>query len=40
MNGAGRGCLAGLISAKMGGGIISTIVIFIIAFWLLGYVNC
>ncbi|HYV07728.1 MAG TPA: hypothetical protein VFB82_24255 [Blastocatellia bacterium] len=40
MEGAGRGCLAGLISWKLGGGVISTIVIFIIVFWLLGYVHC
>ena len=40
MQGAARGCLAGLISWKLGGGIVSTVVIFIIAFWLLGYMNC
>lgn len=38
MNNAGRGCLAGLISWKLGGGILSTIVIFLIAYALLG--NC
>lgn len=40
MEGPARGCLAGLISWKLGGGVISTIVIFIIVFWLLGYVRC
>lgn len=40
MNGPGRGCLAGLISWKLGGGLISTVVIFFIAFALLGYVKC
>jgi hypothetical protein len=38
--GLGRGCLAGLISWKLGGGIISTILIFILAYWLLGQVGC
>jgi len=40
MEGPARGCLAGLISWKLGGGIFSTILIFIIVFWLLGYVRC
>jgi len=40
MEGPARGCLAGLISWKLGGGLISTIFIFIIVFWLLGYVRC
>ncbi|HWP42325.1 MAG TPA: hypothetical protein VNO14_03750 [Blastocatellia bacterium] len=40
MRGPARGCLAALISWKLGGGIFSTILIFIIVFWLLGYVNC
>ena len=40
MEGPARGCLAGLISWKLGGGVISTIVIFLIVFWLLGYVHC
>ena len=40
MEGPARGCLAALISWKLGGGVISTIVIFIIVFWLLGYVKC
>jgi len=37
MNNAGRGCLAGLISWKLGGGILSTIVIFMLAYALLGH---
>lgn len=40
MEGAGRGCLAGLISWKLGGGLFSTIIIFIIAYMLLGQVQC
>jgi hypothetical protein len=40
MEGVARGCLAGLISWKLGGGVISTIIIFLIVFWLLGYVHC
>jgi hypothetical protein len=40
VQGPARGCLAGLISMKFGGGIIGTIVVFIIAFWLLGQMNC
>lgn len=40
MEGPARGCLAGLISWKLGGGVISTIVIFLLVFWLLGYVRC
>lgn len=40
MNGPGRGCLASLISWKLGGGLVSTIVIFFIAYALLGYVKC
>lgn len=40
MEGLGRGCLASLISWKLGGGLISTIVIFFIAYALLGHVNC
>ena len=40
MEGAGRGCLAGLISWKLGGGVISTIVIFVIAYYLLGQMHC
>jgi hypothetical protein len=40
MQGAGRGCLASLISWKLGGGLLSTIVIFVIVYMLLGHVNC
>jgi hypothetical protein len=40
MEGPGRGCLAGLISWKLGGGLISTIIIFVIAYALLGHVHC
>ncbi|HSE38170.1 MAG TPA: hypothetical protein VLG74_12775 [Blastocatellia bacterium] len=40
MEGPARGCLAGLISWELGGGVISTIIIFLLVFWLLGYVRC
>jgi len=40
MEGPGRGCLAGLISWKLGGGLLSMIVIFVIAYALLGHVHC
>lgn len=40
MQGPLRGLLAGAAAWKFGGGCISTILIFIIVFWLLGYVNC
>ena len=40
MEGPARGCLAGLISWKLGGGLFSTILIFIIVYWLLGHVHC
>ncbi len=40
MQGPARGCLAGLISWKLGGGIVSTIVIFVIAYMLLGQMHC
>ncbi len=33
-----RGLLAGWGASKLGGGCISTIIIFLILFWLLGYV--
>ena len=32
--------LAGAAAWKYGGGCISTILVFIIVFWLLGYVHC
>ena len=38
MRGLGRGCLAGYAASKLGGGIIGTIILFIIIYWLLGYV--
>lgn len=37
MEGPARGCLAGLISWKFGGGIVSTLAIFLLAYWLLGH---
>jgi hypothetical protein len=40
MEGPLRGLLAGAAAWKFGGGCISTILIFIIVFWLLGYVRC
>jgi hypothetical protein len=40
MEGPLRGILAGAAAGKFGGGCISTILIFIIVFWLLGYVRC
>ena len=40
MQGPLRGLLAGAAAWKFGGGCVSTILIFIIVFWLLGYVNC
>lgn len=38
MSGLFRGLLAGYGAAKLGGGCISTIVIFLILYWLLGNV--
>jgi len=40
MEGPLRGILAGAAAWKFGGGCISTILIFLIVFWLLGYVRC
>ena len=40
MQGPLRGILAGAAAWKFGGGCISTILIFVIVFWLLGYVRC
>jgi hypothetical protein len=37
MKDASRGCLAGLISWKLGGGLLSTILVFVLAYWLLGH---
>lgn len=36
MNDLFRGLLAGAAAWKLGGGLISTIIIFIVVFWLLG----
>ena len=38
MDAPAKGCLAGLISWKLGGGLLSTIIIFAIVYALLG--NC
>lgn len=38
MEGPARGCIAGLISWKLGGGLIGTIILFIIIYWVLGRV--
>jgi hypothetical protein len=40
MEGPLRGLLAGAAAWKFGGGCVSTMLIFIIVFWLLGYVHC
>jgi hypothetical protein len=40
MEGPLRGCLAGVAAWKWGGGCLSTIVIFIIVYILLGHVKC
>jgi hypothetical protein len=40
MRGPLRGLLAGAAAWKLGGGCLSTIVIFVLAFWLLGHVEC
>ncbi|MEO8071851.1 MAG: hypothetical protein ABI891_15145 [Acidobacteriota bacterium] len=40
MQGPLRGILAGVAAWKMGGGCISTIIIFLVVFYLLGYVHC
>jgi hypothetical protein len=40
MEGPLRGILAGVAAWKLGGGCISTILIFIVVYLLLGYVNC
>jgi hypothetical protein len=36
MNGLLRGALAGAAAWKLGGGLISTVLIFLVVFWLLG----
>ena len=33
-----RGCLAGWGASKLGGGCLSTVLIFFLLYWLLGYV--
>lgn len=40
MEGPLRSIIAGVAAWKLGGGCLSTIVIFLIVFYLLGYVNC
>lgn len=40
MRGPLRGLLAGVAAWKWGGGCLSTIVVFVIVFWLLGHVHC
>lgn len=37
MNAPAKGCLAGLVSWKLGGGLISTILIFLLIYALLGH---
>lgn len=40
MQGPLRGILAGIAAWKLGGGCISTILIFIVVYYLLGQTNC
>lgn len=40
MEGPLRNIIAGVAAWKLGGGCLSTIVIFLIVFYLLGFVNC
>ena len=40
MQGPLRGLIAGFGAYKLGGGCFSTILIFILLYWLLGHVNC
>jgi hypothetical protein len=40
MRGPMRGILAGVAAYKLGWGCLSTILVFILVFWALGYVNC
>jgi hypothetical protein len=37
MDAPAKGCLAGLISWKLGGGLITTVLIFVAAYMLLGH---
>jgi hypothetical protein len=38
MRGLLRGCLAGWGASKLGGGCLSTLLFFVLLYWLLGYV--
>ncbi len=40
MQGPFRSLLAGVAAWKLGGGCLSTLVIFFIVYWMLGYANC
>jgi hypothetical protein len=40
MEGPLRGIIAGIAAWKWGGGCLSTILIFVVVFYLLGFVNC
>jgi len=35
-----RGLLAGVAAWRLGGGCLTTLVIFVVAYWLLGHVQC
>ncbi len=37
MQNVGRGCLAGWAANRLGGGIIGTIILFVLIYWLLGF---
>lgn len=37
MRNLGRGCLAGWGASRLGGGLIGTILLFILLYWLLGF---
>ena len=37
MNAPAKGCLAGLASWKFGGGLFSTLLVFLLLYWLLGH---
>ncbi len=40
MEGPLRGIIAGIAAWKLGGGCLSTIAIFVLVFYLLGFANC
>jgi hypothetical protein len=40
MQGPLRGVLAGVAAWKWGGGCLSTILVFVVVFWMLGHVHC